>query len=153
MKNVDNAVVDNEYFSSTKKYQDHVPCNFVYKAVCIDEKFSKDVVLYKGKDAVFKFIRCIFKEYGYCKGVIKKHFNKNLIMSAEENERFEMTNICFICVKLISLDDNKVRDHCHITGKYRGAAHWSCNINLNASKKVHVIFHNLKGYISIQLHI
>ena len=39
-----------------------------------------------------------------------------------------------------------IRDHCHITGKYRGAAHWSCNINLKITKKVPVIFHNLRGY-------
>ena len=43
-------------------------------------------------------------------------------------------------------NDNKVRDHCHITGKYRGAAHYSCNINLRITKKVPVIFHKLKGY-------
>ena len=98
--------------------------------MCIDDNFSKDIVLYRGKNSVFKFIRSIFREYGYCRDVIKKHFNKNLIMTAEENERFEMTNICWICGKLINLDDNKVRNHCHITGKYRGAAHWSCNINL-----------------------
>ena len=69
-------------------------------------------------------------------------------MTAEENEKFEMTNICWICNKLIDICDNKVRDHCHITGRYRGAAHWSCNINLKISKKVPVIFHNLKGYDS-----
>ena len=46
---------------------------------------------------------------------------------------------------MISLDDSKVRDYCHITSKYTGAAHWSCNINLKVSKKVPVIFHNLKG--------
>ena len=52
----------------------------------------------------------------------KKHFNKNLVMNAEENERFERGNICLICGKLINFDE-KVRDHCHITGKYRRSAH------------------------------
>ena len=51
---------------------------------------------------------------------------------------------CWICDRLIEISDNKVRDHCHISEKYRGAAHYSCNINLKISKKVHVIFHNLK---------
>ena len=53
----------------------------------------------------------------YCRKVMKRHFNKNLVMTAEENERFEMTNICWICNKLIDIGDNKVRDHCHITGR------------------------------------
>ena len=65
-------------------------------------------------------------------------------MTSEENESFERSNICWICGKLIDFDQ-KVRDHCHITSKYRGAAHWSCNINLKISKKVPVIFHNLRG--------
>ena len=58
-----------------------------------------------------------------------KHFDKNLIMNTEEGERFEQSNICWICNKLIDVDE-KVRDHCHISGKYRGAAHWNCSINL-----------------------
>ena len=69
-------------------------------------------------------------------------------MTAEENEEFEKNNICWICSKLIDIGDNKVIDHCHIVGKYRGSAHWFCNINLKVSKKVPVIFHNLKGYDS-----
>ena len=77
---------------------------------------------------------------------MKKHFNKNLIMSLEEEEQFEKAEICWICNKLI--ENDKVRDHCHITGKYRGAAHWNCNINMKISKKLPIIFHNLRGYDS-----
>ena len=62
-------------------------------------------------------------------------------MTAEQNEKIERTNICWICGKLIDFDE-KVRDHCHITGKYREAA------NHKIGKKISVIFHNLKGYDS-----
>ena len=105
-------------------------------------------LMYRGKNAVFKFIKCIFKEYRYCRSVIKKYFNKNLVMTVEKNEELERSNICYICGKLISLDDNKVRDHCHIFGNYRGSAHYSCNVNLQITKKFPVNFHNLKGYYS-----
>ena len=54
----------------------------------------------------------------------------------------------WICEKTIDNDNEKLRDHCHITGKFRGAAHWSCNINLQLMEKVPIIFHNLKGYNS-----
>ena len=74
-------------------------------------------------------IKAILKEYKYCKKVMKKHFNKNLI-SVEEEEQFQSSNARWICKKLIDNDDEKVRDHCYVTGKFRGAAHWSCNKNL-----------------------
>ena len=76
---------------------------------------------------------------------MKKHFNKNLIIT-EEEKQFQSSNMYWICEKLI--EDKKVRDHYHITGKFRGAAHWSCNINLQLTKNVPVIFHNLRGYDS-----
>ena len=51
------------------------------------------------------------------KKIIKKHFNENLIMPAEEEEeRFQLSNSCWICDKLFDVGDDKVRDHCHITG-------------------------------------
>ena len=49
---------------------------------------------------------------------------------------------------MFDVGDNKVRNHCHATGIYRGSAHWSCNINLKLTKKVPIIFYNLKGYDS-----
>ena len=48
---------------------------------------------------------------------MKKCFCRNLIMSAEEEERFEQRNICWICGKLFEISDKKVRDYCHISGK------------------------------------
>ena len=65
----------------------------------------------------------------------------------KKNIYFKKSN-CWICKKLIDNDEEKVRDHCHITGNFRGAAHWNCNINFQLTKKVHVIFHNLRSYNS-----
>ena len=80
------------------------------------------------------------------KKMMKDHFNKNLIMSMEEEELFQKTDKCWICDKLFGLMDEKVRDHCHITGKFRGAAHFSCNATFKITKRVPAIFHDLKGY-------
>ena len=84
----------------------------------------------------------------YCKKVMKKHFNKNLIMSEEEEHLFQQSNSCWICEKLIDHENEKVKDHCHVTGKFRGSAHWSCNLNFQLTKKVPIVFHKLTGYDS-----
>ena len=130
----------------TKKYHEHVPCIYAYKVVCINDRFSKPIVVYRGINAAYKFIKSILKEHKYCKKIMKDQFNKNLVMSEEEQHLFQESNNCWICKKLIDNEDEKVRDHCLITGKFRGPAHWDCNINFQLTKKVPVIFHNLKGY-------
>ena len=88
--------------------------SFGYKVVCVDNKYSKYIVLFREKNVVLKFIQSIFKEYDCCRSVMKKHFNKNLVMSVEENEEFERSNNCWICDKLIDFND-KFRDHCVIS--------------------------------------
>ena len=65
-----------------------------------------------------------------------------------EEVLFQKSNNCWICKSFISNDEDKVRDHCQVTGKFRGAAHKSCNLNLQLTKKVPVIFHNLRSYDS-----
>ena len=77
---------------------------------------------------------------------MKKYFSKNLIMCEEEEKDFQLSNTCWICEKLINDDDEKVRDHCHRTGEFKGTAHWSCNINLRLPKKFPRIFQNLRRY-------
>ena len=114
----------------SKKDQVHIPCSFSYKLVFVDYKFSKPIVLYRGENAAYNFIEAILEEYEYCKKVMKKHFKKNLIMTEEREKQFQSSNVCWICEKLIKDDNGKVRDHCHITQKFRGRIHWNCNVSL-----------------------
>ena len=65
-------------------------------------------------------------------------------MTEKEEKEFQSSNTSWICEKLTEDDNEKV--HCHITRKFIGAAHWTCNINLQLTKKVPIIFHNLRGY-------
>ena len=57
--------------SYTEKCQSHIPFSFSYKFVCIGDKCSKLIAFYRGKNAVYKFIKTILEEYDYCKKVIK----------------------------------------------------------------------------------
>ena len=56
---------DKNNASYTEKYQDHIPCSFAYKVVFIDTQFSKKVVLYRGKNAAYRFSEAILKEKIY----------------------------------------------------------------------------------------
>ena len=68
-----------------KKYQKHIACNYGYKLVCVDDKFSKPFKTYLGKDAVYNFINNMIEESKYCSDVMKEHFNKELVMTKENN--------------------------------------------------------------------
>ena len=87
--------------------------------------------------------------------VLKKHVTR--IISYEKKEMIPLTksekkkhkkqNKCYICMEGFSTDDDdkkhhKVRDHCHYTGKYRGAAHSICNLRYNTPREISVIAHN-----------
>ena len=149
MKKTKDGPVERSY---TEKYQKHTACGYGYKVVChYDEKYSSDVVIYRGEDCIQKFIKCMFEEVKNCQEVIREHFNKPLIMTREDDVAFDKATHCHICEKKYKVDDEPVRDHCHVTGKYRGSAHQSCNLKLQISAekiKIPVVFHNLKGYDS-----
>ena len=84
----------------------------------------------------------------YCNDVMNKYFNKELVMTQEDNENFKNSTKCWICDNDYIDADVKVTDHCHITGKYRGSAHRDCNINVQLNHKIPAVFHNLKNYDS-----
>ena len=65
-------------------------------------------------------------------------------MTIEDENTYQKLKDC--CISNEKLDQTKVRDHCQIAGKYRGAAHNQCNLKLKIPKKVTIIFHNLEEY-------
>ena len=65
-------------------------------------------------------------------------------MPPEDEERFPLSSKCWTCSKLFDVGDNKVRDPCRMTGKYRVSAHQSCNINLKLIIKVSQTFDSQK---------
>ena len=71
-----------------------------------------------------------------------------MIISKKEQNNFKNAKSCHICNKKYNNDDVPVRDHCHVTEKYRGSAHTDCNLSYRLTNKIYVIFHNLRGYDS-----
>ena len=87
-----------------------------------------------------------FEQEKYCNQIINKNFNKNLKMTIEDEENHQNLQNCWICNQKIINNKDKVRDHCHITGKYRGPVHKECNSILRIPRKIPIIFLNLEGY-------
>ena len=116
--------------SFTEAYQKHTDCGYGYKVVCCyDDKYSKPIKYYRGEKAVYKFMEAMLAEVKYCRQTIKYKFNKPLVMSPEDEAKFHASKSCHICGKQFNKNDKRVRDHCHITGEFRGAVHDDCNYN------------------------
>ena len=86
----------------TKKYQDHVPCGFAYNVVCVDDRFTQPIGVYRGEKAAHEFIKAILKEYKYCKKVMNKHFNKNLV-SEKEGIYFNKVTVAVFVKNLLTM--------------------------------------------------
>ena len=74
--------------SYTEAYQTHEDCGYGYKVTtipyCYDDKYSKDICIYRGENTVYKFMEKMVKEVKYCKAVIKKYFIKLLVMTEDD---------------------------------------------------------------------
>ena len=138
--------------SYTEAYQTHKDCGSAYKVICCyDDKYSKPIQMYRGENAVCKFMEKMLEEVEYCKNIIKKHFNKPLVITDNDEQCFKTMDGCHICGEKYVDKDVRNRDHCHITGKFRGSAHQECNLKLRIKPediKIPIIFHNLRGYDS-----
>lgn len=98
--------------------------------------------LYRGPDAAYKFVERLLQINKEIQEILK--LNKTMIITKEQEAEFKKAVNCHICNQKLGKD--RVRDHCHITGYYRGPAHNECNKNYFNDCEVPIFFHNLKGY-------
>ena len=135
--------------SSTERTHKHTPSGFCYMVVSQDPRRSKEAVVYRGPDVMERLVESLLDEVEDIKRQLKNP--TPIQMTPEDEASFLSAKECFVCEELLGRD--RVRDHDHLTGKFRGAAHSRCNLLLQprmgkdaCAFKVPVVFHNLKGY-------
>ena len=100
---------------------------------------------YRGKDCMKRFCKNLKED---TTKVIKFEKKEVIPLTDEENKSYEKQNVCYICKKEYNTDDDgnkkylKVRDHCHYSGKFRGAAHIIHNFRHKTPKEIPIVFHN-----------
>ena len=132
--------------SNTQRTQHHEACSYCYVKVRCDGQ-TEAPVEYREPDAAEHFLRALQEEERGIKGVLSNP--QAMLMTRADWETHRTARRCHVCDGL--LEGDSVRDHCHITGKYRGAAHSACNLKLRLDPKtttIPVVFHNLRGYDS-----
>ena len=129
-----------------KLYQKHIPNSIGAKLVCIDNKFTLHTKIFTDSNSIKEFTEWIFEQQKYCNQLINKHSNKKIKMTIKDENNYQNSQNCWICNQKINKDKDKVRNHCHIKGKYRGAAHKKCISQLRIPRKLPIIFHNFEGY-------
>ena len=101
-------------------------------------------MVYRGPDVMKHFIECVMKENEEIQKTLSTP--AKIIYTQQNKQDFVNATHCDLCEKPLGAD--RVRDHCHLTGKFRSALHNSCNLLYKLSKKVLVLFHNGKKYDS-----
>ena len=134
--------------SYTKKIQKHEPISFSYYILCsIDGVYKPLLRKYtqtkpEDADAIDVFVKWLEEDVK----AIANIKPKQMIFTEEDRKQFNEASDCWICGE--QLGNDRVRDHCHYTGRYRGPAHNSCNLKYRKPNSVSVFFHNLSGYDS-----
>ena len=137
--------------SYTKQYQEHIPDEFCYHINCFDDtlysqqqvtfvkEFNDDDVAHIYIDTLEKNIKEIYKMF---------KFPKKMIMTKHDQMVYDNSTLCHICKE--ELGEERVRDHCQVSGKFRGAAHEVSNLKYKVPTFFPVAFHNLSSYHSHQ---
>ena len=125
------------------KIGEHIPCGYSMSTIWRFDHIEDKHTLYREKDCMKKFCTSL-KEHA--QNIIDFEKKSKLPLAKEELKLHQDAKVCYICGKRIlkkfAKDKNyrKVIDHCHFTGKYRGAAHSICNLKFNMPNEIPVVF-------------
>ena len=134
--------------SYTTKINKHIPSSYSIFTHCSFDESKNKLNYYKGDDCMEKFCKDLRE---HSKKRINYEKKKNILLTPEDEKDYDDQKVCYICKKEFDNNDNdkkqqKVRDHCHCTGKYRDATHNICNLRYKIPKEIPVVFHNGSTY-------
>ena len=146
-----NTCSPNPEKSYNYNYQKHEPSGFCFYIKGIDSNISFKPILYTKTNSHDDISKIFVNKLAKVTNKIYNDFYRRpmpLRLTKQEQKSFDKAETCHICKKELLTDNgvDKVRDHCHFTGQYRGAAHNSCNLQCRKPMILPVIFHNLQGY-------
>ena len=132
--------------SSTTKINKHTPSSYSIFTNCSFDESKNKISYYRGDDCMKKFCKDLRE---HSTKIISYEKKKMISLTTEEKIHYNKQKVCYICKKEFDNNDKKqqkVRDHCHYTGKYRGAAHNICKLRYKIPKEIPVVFHNGSTY-------
>ena len=134
--------------SSTTKINKHIPSGYSIFTHCSFDKSKNKLNYYIGDDCMEKFCKDLRE---HSTKIINYEKKKMIPLTTKEEIYHNRQKLCYICKKEFDNNDNdkkqqKARDHCHYTGKYRDAAHNICNLRYKVPKEIPVVFHNGSTY-------
>ena len=134
--------INNPNESSTTKINKHTPSVYSIFTHCSFHKSKNKLNYYRGKDCMKKFSKDLRE---HVSKIINYEKKKMIPLTTEEKIYHNKQKICYICKEEFNNNEKKnykARDHCHYTGKYKGATHNICNLRYKVSKEIPIVFHN-----------
>ena len=143
-----NTCYNNHEKSSTTEIDKHTPSGYSLFTHCSFDKTKNKLDYYRGDNFMEKFCKHLRE---HTTKIINYEKKDMIPLTKKEQEQHSEQKVCYICKKEFNTDDsdkkhNKVKDHCHYTGKYRGAAHNICNLRYKVPKEIPIVFHNGSTY-------
>ena len=138
--------INNPNESYTTKINKYIPSGYSIFTSCSFDESKNKLNYYREDDCMKKFCKDLRE---HTTKLINYERTKNIPLTAEEKIKYNDQEVYYICEKefdTINKKNYKVRDHCHYTGKYRGAAHNVYNLRYKVPKEIPVVFHNGSTY-------